>query len=517
MRGMVMSRVLERVVVMSALVLLAAPARAGDRPQWGEAWSRNMVSEEKGLVESFDPVSGRNVRWRAALGNQSFATPVVAGGKVLIGTNNDVPRDSKHRVDAGVLMCFNEADGSLAWQLVSPKLEGDRYYDWPHTGWQSPASVEGDRVYVVSNRGEVMCLDLKGMANGNDGPYVDEGNHMTPRGLGEESVNSTDGDIVWLLDMVKGVGIWPHDAAHSSVMIDGPFLYLNTGNGVDNTHRVIRRPNAPSLIVLEKRTGRLAAMDDLRIGQRVFHASWSSPSMGEVKGRRLVFFGGGDGVVYALEALDYSLADSNRAPTAQAMGHPQKLKKVWWFDCDPAGPKDDPHQYVTNRKVSPSDILGMPVFVDGRVYVTAGGDLWWGKRRSWLKCIDASGEGDVTKTAEVWSYPMESHCIGTPAVADGLVYIADAARMLHCIDARTGEAVWTQKLGGEVWASPLVADGKVYVGTRKGDFWIMAAGREKRVLCEADLGSPIAGTATAANGVVYVGTMSEIWALGARR
>jgi outer membrane protein assembly factor BamB len=218
MRGMVMSRVLDRVAVMGALMFLFAPARAGDRPQWGQAWSRNMVSEERGLVESFDPASGGNVKWRAALGNQSFATPVVAGGKVLIGTNNDVPRDPKHRVDAGVLMCFNEADGSLAWQLVSPKLEGDRFYDWPHTGWQSPASVEGDRVYAVSNRGEVMCLDLKGMANGNDGPYVDEGKHTTPKGLGEEAVNSTDGDIVWLFDMVKGVGIWPHDAAHSSVM-----------------------------------------------------------------------------------------------------------------------------------------------------------------------------------------------------------------------------------------------------------------------------------------------------------
>src|SRR5207248_6275403 len=140
------------------------------------------------------------------------------------------------------------------------------------------------------------------------------GKHMSQRGMGDEPVSATDGDIIWLFDMVKDAGIWPHDAAHSSILIDGPFLYLNTGNGVDNTHKKIRKPDAPSLIVLEKATGRLVAVDDLRIGQRVFHASWSSPSMGEVKGRRLVFFGGGDGVVYALEALDYSLADLNRAP-----------------------------------------------------------------------------------------------------------------------------------------------------------------------------------------------------------
>jgi len=101
----------------------------------------------------------------------------------------------------------------------------------------------------------------------------------------------------------------------------------------------------------------------------------------------------------------------------------------------------------------------------------------------------------------------------TPAVKDGLVYVGDGARTLHCIDQQTGKAVWTQKVGGEMWASPMVADGKVYIGTRRGDFWIMAAGREKRVLCQTDLGAPISGTATPANGVVYVGTMTGVWAL----
>jgi outer membrane protein assembly factor BamB len=103
--------------------------------------------------------------------------------------------------------------------------------------------------------------------------------------------------------------------------------------------------------------------------------------------------------------------------------------------------------------------------------------------------------------------------MGTPAIRDGLVYIGDAARTVHCIDQKDGKAVWTHKVGGEMWASPLVADGKVYVGTRKGDFWILGAGREKKVLSEADLGAPISGTAAAANGVVYVATMKGAWAL----
>jgi outer membrane protein assembly factor BamB len=109
---------------------------------------------------------------------------------------------------------------------------------------------------------------------------------------------------------------------------------------------------------------------------------------------------------------------------------------------------------------------------------------------------------------------MPSHCIGTPAVKDGLVFIADAARTLHCINASDGQPVWTHKAGGEFWSSPLVADGKVYIGSRKGDFLILSASREKKILCDVDLGAPIAGTATAANGTLYIATMQDLWAIG---
>jgi outer membrane protein assembly factor BamB len=495
------------------IYLIATVLRGADQPQWGQAGSRNMVSNERGLVDSFDPAAGgagRNVKWVANLGTQSFATPVVAGGRVYIGCNNDEPRDPKQPADCGVLLCLDAKEGSLVWQLLCPKLEEDRFYDWPHTGWCSSPTVEGDRLYVMSNRAEVMCLDAKGMADGNDGPYLDEARHMAVKGHPPIEVGKNDGDLLWVTDLVNdpAVGMWPHDGAHASILVDGDCLYVNTCNGVDNTHRKIRRPDAPSLVVLDKRTGRVVARDGERIGPRVFHSTWSSPSMGEVGGKRLVFFCGGDGVVYAFEAL-------KKMPEKGAV---ETLKKVWWFDCDPTGPKEEVAKFMQNRRVSPSNIYGMPVFVDGRIYVAGGGDIFWGKREAWMKCIDASGTGDVTKTNEVWSYPLEAHCIGTPAVHEGLVYIADVGRNLHCVEAASGKGVWTQKLGAETWASPLVADGRVWVATRsaKGDLWALAAGREKKVLGTWDLGGPVAGTVTAADGVIYVATMTRLFAMGAR-
>ncbi len=483
------------------VVLLPAAVCSADRPQWGQRHTRNMVSEETGLPESFDPKTGKNIKWSVPLGTECYSTPVVAGGRVLIGTNNNQPRDPRHQGDRGVMMCFSEADGSFAWQLVAPKLEGDIFLDWPNAGMCSPATVEGDRVYTVTNRDEAVCLDLRGMANGNDGPYRDEGRHAAPRDEPTIDVGPTDADILWLFDLRAKAGVRPHDSAHSSILLDGPFLYLNTSNGLTSKHDGVEKPDAPSLIVLEKATGRYVAQDGQHIGPRIFHSTWSSPALGEIDGRRLILFCGGDGVCYAFEALQ-------SAETRET-----SLKRLWRFDCDPTAPKENVHRYIRNRRESPSNIKSMPVFHKGRVYVTVGGDIWWGKHQSWLKCIDATKAGDITHTGQVWSYALGRHCCSTPSIHEGLVYVADCDGKVHCVDADTGRAYWVHDAGGEIWASTLVADGKVYIGTRRGDFCVLATGKEKRVLSSIRLDAPVHGSPVAANGTLYVATMTRLYAI----
>src|SRR6185503_1084417 len=207
------------------------------------------------------------IKWVAKLGNETHSTPIVANGRVYIGTNNSDPRDPKHQGDRGVLMCFDERTGKLLWQLVVPKREEDKFHDWPNTGMSSPVTVEGDRVYTVDSRGEVVCLDARGLANGNDGPFRDEAAHLIPKPGPAEAADEAkiesfraslrepgplDADIIWLFDLTRGAGIWSHDGAHSSILIYGDHLYLNSGTGVDNTHRKIRAPDAPSLVVIDK-------------------------------------------------------------------------------------------------------------------------------------------------------------------------------------------------------------------------------------------------------------------------
>jgi outer membrane protein assembly factor BamB len=304
-------------------------------------------------------------------------------------------------------------------------------------------------------------------------------------------------------DLTAQAGIWSHDAAHSSILIHGNHLYLNSGTGVDNTHKKIRTPDAPSLVVLDKATGRVVARDDEHMAPNVFHCTWSSPSLGEVNGRPLVFFGGGNGMVYGFETVPA------RTPAAEVL----KLKKVWQFDFDPTAPKDNVHKYSTNRREGPSNFYGMPVFDNKQIYIAGGGDLFWGKNQAWLKCIDATQTGDISKSGQVWSYPLERHVTATPAIQDGLLFIADCGRKVHCLDAKTGRPYWTHEITGEIWASPLIADGKVYVGTRSGQFWVFAASKEKKVVSSIELTTPISATATAANGVLYVATMTQLYAV----
>jgi outer membrane protein assembly factor BamB len=164
-----------------------------DWPQWGGSSSRNSVTQGgRGPLDwhvgRFDRKSdqwlsqdARNIKWVATLGSQTFGTPVVADGKVFIGTNNGSGYLKRYpsSIDLGVLLCFRESDGAFLWQHSSEKLPTGRVHDWPMIGLVSTPLVEGDRLWVVTNRGEVKCLDVDGYYDDeDDGPVRNEPAHL---------------------------------------------------------------------------------------------------------------------------------------------------------------------------------------------------------------------------------------------------------------------------------------------------------------------------------------------------
>ena len=179
------------VVAGSSLVVLASDP-GPEWPMWGGTPDRNMVSSMKGLPVEWDLKSKKNVKWIAELGSQTYGNPVVSGGYVLVGTNNEAMKDPNVKGDKGVVMAFRESDGQFMWQAIHDKLASGRANDWPFQGVCSSPLVENGVAYYVSNRGEVMAVDLDGFRDGkNDGSVTDE-----------KPAREVDADVLWRYDMM---------------------------------------------------------------------------------------------------------------------------------------------------------------------------------------------------------------------------------------------------------------------------------------------------------------------------
>lgn len=445
---------------------------------WGGSPDRNMVSDATGMPTTWDVKTGQNIKWVAALGSQSYGNPVVAGGVVLLGTNNEAVRDPKQVGDRGVVMAFRESNGEFMWQATYEKLTSGRANDWPFQGIASSPLVLDDVAYFTSNRGTVVAVDIQGFHdNENDGDVKDEklnGKH--------------DPDIIWQFDMMEEVGAFPHNLANSSPNFYENLLYVSTGNGQDESHVNIPSPNAPSIIALDRRTGKLA-WEDNSPKDKVLHGQWSTPTVGTIGGVAQVVHGQGDGWVRGYEALTG--------------------KKLWEFDTNP---KDSVWPKTRN------EIIATPVIYDNVVYLANGQDPEHGEGVGHLYAIDATKRGDITDTGRLWHYTDIRRSISTPAIKDGLLYYPDFSGFFHCIDLKTGKQVWKHDMFAAMWSSPMIVDGKVYLGDEDGDVTVFAHGPEKKVLNEMNMGSSVYSTVVTSNGVMFVMTRNNLFAIqeGAR-
>ena len=119
---------------------------------WGGSPDRNMVSDETNIPHTWDVKTGKNIKWTAPLGSQTYGNPVIANGRVYVGSNNNGHFQPNITGDKGIILCFAEDTGKLLWQATHDKLPTGRVNDWPEQGSCSSPAVEGNRLYYVSNR-----------------------------------------------------------------------------------------------------------------------------------------------------------------------------------------------------------------------------------------------------------------------------------------------------------------------------------------------------------------------------
>lgn len=133
-------------------------------------------------------------------------------------------------------------------------------------------------------------------------------------------------------------------------------------------------------------------------------------------------------------------------------------------------------------------VVASSVIVDDMVIVPYG-------RGSHLAGVQIGGKGDVTATNRKWERGDKSGCfVPTPAVHEGKVYILGDRGQVHCIDPKSGETIWTNKLpraAQSYYSSPTIADGKIYAGREDGTFYVAEANKDLKVLFERKFDSRI--------------------------
>jgi hypothetical protein len=219
-------------LAMASIGLGLAIARADSRPGsgatcWGGAPSPNMVSSAKGLPD--DPQT--TPLWELRLGNHQYSIPTIDRGRIYLGLNDaGLDRPGLKPTGGGLLLCVEQDTAKLVWQMPLPRfMDGIKppyHFDQWNCGLCSGPLCDGDRVYVIGNRAEVLCLDREGQKNGNGGPFLDEADYM---GLGQEAgraLEATDGDILWRYNLLSELGVNGHDVCGSTLLLHGDLLYV---------------------------------------------------------------------------------------------------------------------------------------------------------------------------------------------------------------------------------------------------------------------------------------------------
>jgi outer membrane protein assembly factor BamB len=507
-----------------AFTTIGLARAADDWPTFGRDHTHNAVSPEHGAPAEWHIKDGaktvvndkvtekfadaKNIRWTARLGARGIGGPVVAGGLVWVGTNNYRPRDpadfrvlsngKKEPIDKSVLMCFRESDGAFLWQYAVPRLGGgvSMHLDWPDQAMGSTPLVEGDRLWVVNNRSEVVCLDVGPLRRGDGVPKE-----------------------VWKVDLRAQFGVVPHaplmaGGFQASVAADRDNLYVVTGNGIGEDFAAVAAPTAPSLICFDKANGKPVWTDNSP-GKNILAYQVSSPLVAEINGRRLCVVGQGDGWLRAFDA---------------ATG-----KVVWKCDLNA---KDA--VWRGSGQWTRNSIAATPVLYENRIYVGMGSDPEHLYGVGWLYCVDPTKGGDVSpeleaapgkgkpnpNSAVVWRFGgPEKHpakvsrdfvfgrTISNCTLHDGLCYACDQLGSVYCLDARTGKPNWVHDTRCELFATPLWADGRLYVGTADGDTLLFAHGREKKLLATIDMGKAFRSGPVFANGTLFLLTDSMLFAV----
>jgi outer membrane protein assembly factor BamB len=373
------------------------------------------------------------------------------------------------------------------------KTENVRWrVDLPAPGNSTPI-VWNDRIFVTQSipadkKRALICINREdGKTLWTSGPTYekDELTHETNYGCSSSPVTDGEriiaffgsaglycydftGKEIWKRDLGEQRHIWGYG---SSPVIDGNTCYLNFGPGPRQF-----------LIALDKQSG-----------QTLWEIPMPGGDSGETKpGEKPQWIGSwSTPVLIHADGKDQLLLSW---PERLVSYEPKTGREFW--TCQGLNPL----AYTS------------PLYADG-IAVAMGG--FGGKDFA----VKTDGSGDVTKTHRLWDHPKTKQRIGSGVIYEGHIYIHTDPGVAECINLKTGETIWEERLkgpgpSGVNWSSVLLNNGNCYTITQGGDCFVFKASPKFELLATNSLGEPSNSSIVPSNGELIIRTHKALWCIG---
>jgi outer membrane protein assembly factor BamB len=382
------------------------------------------------------------------------------------------------------------------------QLDKDKNLIWrlplPGPGGSSPV-VWRDRIFVTAVEGErllLICAGLDGKIlwqntlEGINRNTRDDANSASPSA-------STDGKHVWSI-MTNGViecftndgrRAWKTDLQQeygkfdiqfgmtSTPIVDRGRIYCQLIHGSmedrDSTSEgwVIALDAATGREIWKHRRQTNATMENKH--------SYASPTIYRDQNREFLITHGGD------FAIGHSLVDG---------------AELW--RCGGMNPAENYNQFLR--------LVSSPVCVDGMIVIPTA-------KRGPVLALKPELSGDVTGSPEhhLWRTEGITPDVATPLVYDGCVYLARENGTLACLDAKSGELLYEERLMADRHRStPAAGDFKVYIAGRDGVVHVIRAGRRIEISGKCELGEETTASPAIAGGRIFIRTYQALYAFG---
>lgn len=406
------------------------------------------------------PTNASQVLWRVRVGD--FNGPLTANRDVIVAaaaTNGD-----------GAVVALDHRGRGL-WATRHARLP-ERVHDMGQ-GIRSRPTLDGNRAYYVSNRGELMCVDLDARAHAS---------------------------VLWKLDMVAQLGVYKREAGDvgnpvCSPLVAGDLVFCVTGHGAPSRADAATATDAraPSFIAVDKFTGKLVWSSSAP-GTNIIYGQWSSPVAARVRGKNQIIFPGGDGFLYAFE--------------------PRSGALLWRFDCNEPGLKEwRMGETVPDLAMRKNFFVGSPVMSGSTLLVGLNKDFEITASAP-LLALDLAAPG-APRIKWKFSSANFASTYTSAAVYDGIVFVVSDTCVLFALDLETGREIWQSRLAHDarnLYASPVVFDRRVFAVDDSG-VSVFAASRQKRCFGRYELGTLEPSKPVFERGHLYLASGGEVWAL----